>query len=358
MSDQPKLYIAGIGMITPVGFDTASTAAAVKAGVSAYHASSFFTRNTRQPITMAQVPTEIFTELEFEIDEGSHYGRQSDRIIKMAILAIREAVSNVRFTGPVPLILALPEELPDTTYIDTNLFITNLLNQKELPLKSGQIHLLKNGRAAGLQGIDQARQYLFEHDAEFVLLGGSDSYAVNPRVGALDRAGRVLAPEIFDGFAPGEGAGFLLLTRHSEYAMNKNGWSVIVGTPGLSQEIGHLFSDKPYTGDGLDRALKISLEALSGEKIRAVYSSLNGEHFWAKEYGVAYLRNKQYFHEEVKLEHPMDCFGDLGSATGPVLLGLAAEDLLSRMSLGTNLVYSSSDGPWRAAVTLSNNRIS
>ena len=77
---------------------------------------------------------------------------------------------------------------------------------------------------------------------------------------------------------------------------------------------------------------------------------MNGEHHWAKEYGVAYARNREFFHDLVKIEHPADCHGDLGSATGPVLTGLAAEALFRQNGPATHLVYSSSDGATRAAV--------
>jgi len=111
-------------------------------------------------------------------------------------------------------------------------------------------------------------------------------------------------------------------------------------------------SDEPYRGDGLDQAFKLALHDYTGNAIRTIYSSMNGEQQWAKEYGVAYLRNKEKFHDPVKIEHPADCYGDLGSATAPVLMGLAAESLLKQPGLGTHLVYSSSDGAARAAVRM------
>ena len=52
----------------------------------------------------------------------------------------------------------------------------------------------------------------------------------------------------------------------------------------------------------------------------------------------------------ITIEHPADCFGDLGIATGSVLIGLAATQLLRQPGLATHMVYSSSDGPRRATV--------
>ena len=345
MSEQPKLYIAGIGMITPVGFDTASTAAAVKAGISGYEASSNFI-GEEQPITMTRIPPDALKALDIPIDEGYY----EKRIIKMAIIAMKEALSAYQGDKPIPLVLAMPETHHDVTYIDTEVFIKNLLAQEDLPLRANQIHCLMGGRAAGISGLNWVNQYFNEHNADYVLLGGSDSYWVYPRLGVLGEAGRLLAPENMDGFAPGEGAGFLLLTRHRQKAMAFNKHIVALSLPGCAQEAGHLSSDEPYRGEGLDAAFKQILAEQPCESIHSIYSSMNGEQHWAKEYGVAYMRNKKYFREDVTIEHPAEYYGDLGAATAPVLIGLAAMNLVTKPDYATHLVYSSSDGAARAAV--------
>ena len=346
MSEQSHLYyIAGIGMLTPVGFDTASTAAAVRAGMSVYEASTNFIQE-EQPITMTRIPPEVFKIMDVHIDECSY----DKRIIKMAILALREALGAQTIETPIPLLLAMPEAHEDVTCIEPEVLIKNLLEQKDLPLAANRVHCMMGGRAAGIQILVWANQYFTQHNADYVLLGGSDSHWVYPRLGRLGEAGRLLAPENMDGFAPGEGAGFILLTRHRQRAMVRDHHLVALSPAGSSQEPGHLHSDEPYRGDGLDHAFKQALDDYTGEPIRSIFSSMNGEHHWAKEYGVAYLRNKKYFHEKVNVEHPADCYGDLGAATGPVLIGLAASDLLKRPDIASHLVYSSSDGAARAAV--------
>ena len=358
MSDQPKLYIAGMGMITPIGANTAMTAAAVRAGVSGYQASHYFTKKTRQPITMTAVPEAVFTSMQVEIDEGSHYSAQYDHIIKMAILALREAVAGHSIKKPIPLILAIPEPLPNVSYIDPQALIKNLVNQKDLPLHADLVRRIDSGRAAGIEALTLARHFLYQQKAEVVLLGGSDSHEDALRIGELDKADRLLTsgsldglvPGSKDGFAPGEGAGFLLLTRDPERAMTRGNRIVALCEPGNSQEPGHLYSRETYRGDGLDQAFKQALGDYTGNAIHTVYSSMNGENHWAKEYGVAFLRNKEYFHDSVKIEHPADCYGDLGAATAPVLLALAADHLLKQPGAAACLVYSSADGAPRAAV--------
>jgi 3-oxoacyl-[acyl-carrier-protein] synthase-1 len=345
MSEHSIAYIAGLGMITAVGANATMTAAAIKAGVSGYRASRFVTEKSRKPITMARVPDEVFLTPEFDVDEGYY----KNRIIVMAILAMREALSSQSIEKPVPLILTVPETRLHR--MEPQRLLANLTNQKELMLHGDLVRYFDSGRAAGIECLQLAQHRLNHQKVDFVLVGGSDSYADVLRLRDPDARERLLTPESMDGFAPGEGAGFVLLTRHPERALNRNGHVIGISRVGVSQEPGHLFSNQPYRGDGLDQAFKEVLSECSS-KIGAIYSSMNGEHHWAKEYGVAYTRNRDRFHDPVRLEHPADCFGDLGAATGAVLLGLAAEGLWRDKASTAHLVYASSDGATRAAAVL------
>ena len=66
---QSQVYIAGIGMLTPVGVNTAMTAASIQAGISQYAVSEYYTADD-QPSTMSCSPEALFTPMEIEIDEG------------------------------------------------------------------------------------------------------------------------------------------------------------------------------------------------------------------------------------------------------------------------------------------------
>ncbi len=350
MTDNTKVYIAGMGMITPLGDSVEKTAAAVRAGISGYQVSDYDNQQG-QPITMAGVPEDIFADMDVQIDEGDYYCEQYDRIIKMAIFALQQTVDASGLAEPVPLILAMPEVLPDIKQMSTETLVTNLLNQG-LPIEVDTTRFINTGRAAGIQALDLAQRNLYDLDVDFVLVGGSDSYWHYPLLAQLDKSERLLAPESMNGFAPGEGAAFMLLTRHPEKAMVKDGHIVALHQPGVSEEAGHLSSEQPYRGDGLSDAFKQALSIVPNKKINTVYGSLNGENFWAKEYGVAMMRNHRYFQDDTRLEHPADCYGDPGAASGLILMAMAAENLLKQEGVDTNLVYSSSDGAWRAAILM------
>jgi len=59
----------------------------------------------------------------------------------------------------------------------------------------------------------------------------------------------------------------------------------------------------------------------------------------------------------VAVRHPADGYGDLGAATAPALIALAATDLLERNEANTHLVYSLSDYGLRGAVLVNRQKV-
>jgi len=348
MSDTPKLYIAGMGMITPVGFDTASTTAAVRAGVNAYAISNFYAKNN-EPITMASVPGLMSDEIDADIGEGSRFNPRHDRVVKMAIIALREACAKQTTQQPIPLVLAMPEGQND---VEGLVPLIPTLEQNCKPWVSvQQTRSIYSGRAGGIEAIDFAFRYLYDLPNDFLLIGGSDSYRDAARLTPLDDAGRLKLPGSQDDFVPGEAGCFLLLTKKPALALARNGHIISLSPPGIDDEPGHLYSKEPYRGDGLDQAFKKALNShTQPNSIHSIYGSMNGENHWAKEYGAAYIRNRSVFKDPVGIEHPADCYGDLGSATAPVLIALAAEHLFNDTKARAHLVYSSSDKARRGAI--------
>jgi 3-oxoacyl-[acyl-carrier-protein] synthase-1 len=79
---------------------------------------------------------------------------------------------------------------------------------------------------------------------------------------------------------------------------------------------------------------------------------MNGESFWVKEWGVVSIRLADHFSQNLRFEHPADCYGDLGAAAGPVMAGIAAAGLNNGHIEGPALVYASSDHGGRAALII------
>lgn len=350
MTHNPKcLFLASTGMITPLGANTAMTAAAVKAGVSAYTLSDYYNRNF-QPIKVAAIPPALFDGQDMDANDWT--GSHASRVAFIASLAVEQACIGIPPVTPFPLIMAMPEATGLHRSTTDASLASYLANSFPHWINFELSRSIYSGRAAGIDALAFVFDYLYDLQSDFILVGGSDSQLEDFRLAELDKADRLITPETSNGFVPGEGAAFLLLTRNPEHAITVNGHRIVLYPPGVDDEPGHLHSDQPYRGDGLDRAFKKALANAPSQPIKSIYSSMNGEHYWAKEYGVAYMRNRQHFVDPVGIEHPADCYGDIGSATVPALIALAAQQLLVSSTAHAHLIYSSSDCSRRGAIIL------
>lgn len=351
MDEKQVAYIAGMGMVTPVGANVEMTAAAVRAGISGYAVSDFYGQDD-ESVTMSLVPDEFFTSVNIEIDEGEYFSESFDRAIRMAHVSIRESLAKLNFDKPIPLYLGLPEPITNINLLVRKPITTNLLSSGDLPISRDLIRTLSSGRVSGIHAIEAAINSFGLTNGDYAIVGGVDSYYNYSHIQHLSADKRILSEGANNGFAPGEAAGFIVLTSSTEQALIINNHLVAVHPPGLSEEKGHLYSEEVYMGEGLHNAFKNTLCGAGDGSISRIYSSLNGEQFWAKELGVAMTRNNNYLKDNCAIEHPIDCLGDIGAATAPVLIGLAAMDLLDSRQDRNALVYCSSDSKWRGAVRL------
>lgn len=354
MSQLNKLYVAATGMVTPVGMNTQMTAASINAGVSAYAESDYISK-TGNKIKVSQVPDDALL-FDIEIEKDTLFRPQYERIIKMALLALKDTFDTAQckksLHQPIPLILALPENIPFVDQIPTDLLIDSITNNSELPIDASRIHRIHTGRAASLQTLALAERYLYEQNEDFVLVGSSDSYLSLSLLNHLDERDRLLYEGSVNGFCPGEGACFILLTRNIQYAQRENNQVIALNPVGLADESGFIESSEPYHGNGLDLAFKDAIANSASSNISHVYSSMNGEHYWVKELGVAMTRSHQLFADDNIVVHPVDCLGDMGAALGSTMLSLSALKLFSAPNERKHLVYCSSDGVKRSAVVV------
>jgi 3-oxoacyl-[acyl-carrier-protein] synthase-1 len=210
------------------------------------------------------------------------------------------------------------------------------------------------GRAGALIAIARAAQAIRSGQTTFMLAGAIDTYRDLYVLGTLDLEQRVKSASNTDGFIPGEGAGFLLLAGAE--AATQSGLRSLgrLTRVALDEEPGHMYSEAVYRGEGLARTLaQLFASGDLHAPVAEVFSSMNGESHWAKEWGVGYIRNRSSFLEDVTVQHPADCYGDTGSACGPLLVGLAALGMREGYRRSPSLVYCSSDRGPRAALAVS-----
>lgn len=340
--------ICGIGMITAIGGNALQTLASFRAGINRYAEGPVHNRRL-EPMTMALVPNSVLPPLKDEVgSQASLTGRQT-RMLRLATPAVIEAMKSYDGSGPIPLLLAVPESLRGRRLAVPDNFVDLLSAQTGVATDPASSRLFRTGRAGGLQALSEALRLIRSGSHEHVLVGGVDSYLDLYLLATLDMENRILGDGVMDGFAPGEGSGFLLLSAHNARASRPVAFA---HAPGLADEPGYRYSKQPYKGDGLANAIRDAVDGNDSGPIRTVFCSANGESFGTKEWGVAASRNATALSADFRFEHPADCFGDTGAAVGPILLGLAAIALRARSLPDPALVWCASDGRHRAAVRL------
>lgn len=349
MADR-TIHIVGTGMMTPLGDSAELTAAAVRAGVSVQEECSVMNKRF-EPMTMALVPDDALPPLNDILKETTTLTGRQIRMLRLAGKPLSDALSNVPEGVTVPLFLAVPEAIPECPAPLNDDFISYLHIQCDQLFDLKKSRIFSNGRASGIEAISEAFNALMSDSEQFVLVGGCDTYLDLYLLAKLDNDNRVLANGVMDGFVPGESAAFLLLA--SDKVVRKRNLQSIAQMclPSVTDEPGHRYSeDEPYKGDGLSEAVTGALEALGEEKVETIFAGFNGENFFAKEWGVAFLRNHDGFIEEARMEHPADCYGDSGAAAAPLLTGLAAIGLRKEYVNGPCLIFCSSEKEKRGAV--------
>lgn len=341
--------IVGVGMLTAVGIGTKQIAASVRAGIARMGETSLYDKRF-QPFKMGLVPDEALPPLVPSLEEVVGLTSRQMRMLRLGALALQEALKDVQNVASIPVLLGTPDALPDRADPAGEQFLTHLATQAGITFNLQRSKLFPQGRAAGLIALKEGIERIASGQDTQVVVGGVDTYLDLYLLGTLDMEGRILAEGVMDGFVPGEGAGFLLLALDKAvFAEQKPMVRVVAVSTGT--EKGHRYSDEIYRGEGLANTVQQLFAAVpsSGEPVRTVFAGFNGESFWAKEWGVTYLRSKEKFEEPLRMEHPVDCFGDPGAALGPLMIGLATVGMQKGYLKGPSLIWCSSDREQRGA---------
>ena len=337
--------LASVGATCAIGTEVRQIYASMRAGIGR-HASSDIVDGTLQPITMALLPESALQPLRTPI--ATQLPPPFRRILRFAAAALRECVSVLPVGAPVPLFLGLPYPEPGTKATSPKLIVEALAAQATFLVDVANSAVFPHGHAASLLALEAASQFMRTTGAPHVVVGGLDTHFDLARIDRLLAEGRILGPMVADGFVPGEGAAFLLLNHP------RAGYSGVrlLGT-GTATDAQHRYSDEPARGEGLARAIERLLTVVRpAARISNTFASLNGESFGAKEWGVARLRHTDIFESDARIEHPADCYGDVGAATGALLLALAVTALSRRDRQGPTLVWASSDRGERACALI------
>lgn len=345
MSGLGQLDVVGVGLLNAVGLHGRSVTAACRAGVCRYRESDYRT-SAGDDVTLALVSEDAFEATASLI--GKPPTRRAEYMLGLAVLAAREALAPlVRRQGvAIPILLSGPEPVPKgEPPIGADLLQT-LAERCNLKLHDASKMDLTGG-AGAIASIASALALIEKNIADFVLVGGVDSPRERAFLDLLQAQRRLRVGDAVDGYTPGEGAAFLLLTKpHTPPRLPS---FARVSAPAVAMEKGHRLASGPRGADGLAEAVRGALTGRDGP-VRSVLAGLTGESFLAREWAIANMRNADHVTPNAPLWHPADCFGGLGAASGASLMAMAAVSLSQGYMNGPALVWTASEGAMRGAI--------
>ena len=343
----PEVVVARVGMVTAVGLSAAETAASVKSATMRFASIDWLDRSF-EPFTVAAVPNAGLPALDSEVAATPGLSVRYARLLRLGAKALAECVGSAGAgSSKPPLVLALPEPERQRP-LDARWFLKLLAAQSGL-FDAALSETVATGRAGGLSAVGRAAALVASGKAKMAVAGGIDSYVDPYTLATLDFEGRVKSRVHLDGFIPGEGAAFLLLASRPAATAAGLRPLATLSAPAEGFERGHLGSRETYKGEGLAATVQALVGAAPPPKpFASVWSSMNGESHWAKEWGVAFLRSRDAFADGHAMLHPADCYGDAGAASGALLAALASLDAARFPAL----VYASSDFGPRTALSV------
>jgi len=240
--------------------------------------------------------------------------------------------------------LPVPEPVVDTWHIEET-FVEEI--QKRLALRFGQTHFTRSGHGGAIELFLEAQALLAIGAVDACIVAGVDSYLSLDRLEPLDAAYRLKSRRNVDAFVPGEAASALLF-ENAERMTHRNARVLArIMSVGVGDEPNTMAGDLSSSGTGLTGAMRA---ALGNESIGLVLSDFNGESYRGSELGIAGARVGKKLANAERWVFPVLSMGDIGAASGALLVGLAAEAFRrGHAPEGDALVSASGDGSRRAA---------
>jgi len=337
-------------VLCSIGSGTDQVWAAARAGIGRITSSYVMDRDV-EPIQMGLAPEDSLPLLDPEIDKLPLPSR-ARRMLRLAAPSLQAIAKDLE--RPVPVFIGLPELKPAESswmahvpaYLQK---ITGAAIDRE------RSAVVPHGRAAGLMALELALNTLQSDPTATVIVGGVDTHLDLRLLALLEHEKRILGPRVMDGFIPGEGAAFYVLTGASSAQPPINGPRVLVHAAASTMDPGHRYGSEPSKGEGLAAALN-QLRQRAGQlpgQVATTFAGFNGENFDAKLWGVARARHSDFFSPSMVIDHPADKFGDAGAAMGAILMALAAKSLAVGARPGPALVWAASDREPRACAVVS-----
>ena len=343
-----EVHICGVGARTPLGMDTAASAAAVRGGISAVGEHPFLLDGSRKPIDMA-----CDAELSPSLAAGMDLAQRMTAMLSSAMDEALETASPDLKGQPIPCWIGLPEPRPGLLQ-DVGRSVLGEISVG-FGIEPQDVHALQRGHCAGLMAMQRAASLIAAGRIDLCIAAGVDSYHTRTTLDWLDRTRVLLSGRNRNGFAPGEAASACLLA--SGPAAHRHRLPVLASITAAATclEPHPIRGKEVCIGAGLSAVVNDVIAVLQRQQkpVTATYCDLNGERYRSEEFLYALLRTQHGFLDANDYLSPADCWGDVGAASGPLFSCLAVESMRGGYAKGANpILWAGSETGYRTALIL------
>ncbi|MCX4242250.1 hypothetical protein [Paraliomyxa miuraensis] len=350
-----SVVITGMGAVSSVGLDAATTCASIRAGLSRPETLvelEVLDREEQAPVGVTGHPASAVT---------FGFGGVG-RWLQLATLALEDLCrsaglpggTDTRFWSSTLCYVVVPvldvarfimEPSCGSDAAVEGAFVRPLLARVKRALVPGRTNLLGRGRTGVLEALRLADEHFRRVHCERVLVLAVDSLTDASTLSWLAEHGRLKHDENPIGLIPGEGAVALLLEA-PRVAVSR-GATVVgrVGAVAIEREPNARFIGERSQGEALARAVTSVLSSDGGAlPYRApTLTDLNGEEWRAREYGHARVRVSRQLWDGDGADLPATSVGDLGAAMTALEVLIACRSLQRGYAVGDRVLFTSSD---------------
>ena len=332
------LSVKASGLVTPVGLNSPSTCAALRAGIRGVDAEFLWDLESGDYVTAGKVPLPQWWE-------------GVGKLPKLVAPAIYECLQKTEACPASEIVLLLGVasfQRPSRWKASDSEIIGAIEHELEQRFHPAS-RVIAHGHVSGAVALRSAQKLVHAEDVRSCIIAGVDSFLEQETLDAYLAERRILTENNSNGFSPGE-AGSAVLVGPAED--NLEGELRIIGL-GFAKEEATITSDKPLRGEGLTNACRNALTSAGRTMADIDYriTDLNGEHYKFKEATFAFGRLLKERRPSIDLWHPIEYIGDIGAAIGPCVLAVALHAAQKGYAPGASILFHfSNDGGERAAI--------
>ncbi|NMO18352.1 hypothetical protein HPC49_34245 [Pyxidicoccus fallax] len=321
-------------MVSSLGWNAASSCAAIRAGVSRPRPLTYFQvleDGELQTTPLMGHPVHGFTEgfgppgrwlrlaqgCMLDLLEGLKTQQREDPSFwrSTGLICITPVLAPERF---IEAQQPGPEALKSTLH-------DRLLHLLDLPW-TPRAHFVSTGHAGVHDALALATRLLDTQGLARCVVLAADSYLDQLSLEWLASAGRLKTPDVPCGLMPGEAGACLMVEPLSAARRQGSPIHAVIESSVTSQEPDRFFTEEVHTGARLSDMIRGALAnvAASGSFEGDIVIDLNGEDWRAQDWGCSRVRLSETLGARCRLVIPGSSLGDVGAASGVVAMCVAA----------------------------------